>query len=439
MKKNLLFFICFLCLKNISFSQGWVGDGGNEINTVNSSGALSPIKVGIGTNAPTTQFHTTGSVRFQGLGTNNTQTHVVVGDANGNLFYRDLSTIVSSNAWLINGNTLTGSEFIGSINNLNFNVRTNNVQRMVFGSNGNIAVNSTDLTPALFSVYNNNEDFHYYASGSSPSYVLSQKTFRESATGGSTSPYGTLGLATRNGAYGEYASPGDLVLVNYNQNAIIFATQARQTITDPANYTDEKMRITGTGFIGVHTHTPTAILDVALPLDHSGDVRFENLPSGSGNILVIDANGYIKVSSQTAISSLRTTKDVSDEVNILKAQIQELQMQIQDLKKVITAVSSPSIIKDNSNINSVNSYLGQNIPNPSTNTTQIPFSIAEPFTNAYLQITQLASGVILKDFPLSKGQSTVNVSTSNLSAGSYYYSLIVNGKLIATKQMIVGK
>ncbi|WP_431212101.1 hypothetical protein ACQ86N_41145 [Puia sp. P3] len=52
--------------------------------------------VGIGTASPAAQLHTTGSVRFAGLTNDNTQTRVLVSDANGNLFYRVLNT------WAVN-------------------------------------------------------------------------------------------------------------------------------------------------------------------------------------------------------------------------------------------------------------------------------------------------------------------------------------------------
>jgi hypothetical protein len=49
--------------------------------------------IGIGIGSPTAQWHTTGSVRFQGLSTNNTLTKILAGDANGNLSWRDVSTL----------------------------------------------------------------------------------------------------------------------------------------------------------------------------------------------------------------------------------------------------------------------------------------------------------------------------------------------------------
>jgi uncharacterized coiled-coil protein SlyX len=47
---------------------------------------------GIGTNAPTAQLHTTGTVRFGGLTNNNSLTRILVCDATGNLYYKEGSS-----------------------------------------------------------------------------------------------------------------------------------------------------------------------------------------------------------------------------------------------------------------------------------------------------------------------------------------------------------
>lgn len=52
--------------------------------------------VGIGTGSPTAQLHTTGSVRFAGLTQDNTQTLVLVSDANGNLYYRSAASLAAA-------------------------------------------------------------------------------------------------------------------------------------------------------------------------------------------------------------------------------------------------------------------------------------------------------------------------------------------------------
>jgi len=52
--------------------------------------------MGIGTTAPGAQLHTTGTVRFAGLTGDNTQTRVLVSDVNGNLYYRDASSLAGN-------------------------------------------------------------------------------------------------------------------------------------------------------------------------------------------------------------------------------------------------------------------------------------------------------------------------------------------------------
>jgi hypothetical protein len=63
----------------------------NPSLTVTTSG-----RVGIGVMMPAAQLHTTGTVRFAGLTNDNTLTRVLVSDVNGNLSYRDASSLAMS-------------------------------------------------------------------------------------------------------------------------------------------------------------------------------------------------------------------------------------------------------------------------------------------------------------------------------------------------------
>jgi hypothetical protein len=71
--------------KNLSFYTGVT-----DIEAIRITDAQN---VGVGTSAPSAQFHTTGTVRFAGLTNDNSQARVVVCDANGNLYYRDASSL----------------------------------------------------------------------------------------------------------------------------------------------------------------------------------------------------------------------------------------------------------------------------------------------------------------------------------------------------------
>ena len=68
------------------------GDNGTG-NALQVTGNMNATgAVGIGVTTPTAQLHTTGTVRFTGLSNDNTQTNVLVSDANGYVYYRNASS-----------------------------------------------------------------------------------------------------------------------------------------------------------------------------------------------------------------------------------------------------------------------------------------------------------------------------------------------------------
>ena len=120
------------------------------------------------------------------------------------------------------------------------------------------------------------------------------------------------------------------------------------------------------------------------------------------------------------------------------AKINDLQKQIDELKQMIIANSS-SNSSSSSNISLSNASLEQNVPNPFTNATTINYVLPQKFTTAQILIVD-KNGKSLKQVNLSgAGKGSVNVDASMLSSGAYSYSLIIDGKIIATKQMVSAK
>lgn len=102
-----------------------------------------------------------------------------------------------------------------------------------------------------------------------------------------------------------------------------------------------------------------------------------------------------------------------------------------------TAINNGAIENHISKIPSAaGTSLEQNQPNPFNSTTTIRYTIPRG-SNAQLKIFN-ASGVLVKNFTANEsGQATVNAG--ELSAGTYTYSLIVNGQLAASKKMVLLK
>ncbi len=90
---------------------------GNNIYNKNSG------NIGIGTAAPTAQLHTTGSVRFQGIGTNTTNTKLLTTDDLGNLTTRLFSNLLAGNAVTsLNGLTNSAQTFTTGATGTDFNI-----------------------------------------------------------------------------------------------------------------------------------------------------------------------------------------------------------------------------------------------------------------------------------------------------------------------------
>lgn len=104
----------------------------------------------------------------------------------------------------------------------------------------------------------------------------------------------------------------------------------------------------------------------------------------------------------------------------------------------LSANQSQSQLKastQNTDLN-VRSRLDQNVPNPSTGSTTIGYYIPTATGSAYINFFT-SSGVLLRSFKLdAKGSGTIHIKAGELAAGTYQYALIIDGKVIDTKQMV---
>jgi hypothetical protein len=132
-----------------------------------------------------------------------------------------------------------------------------------------------------------------------------------------------------------------------------------------------------------------------------------------------------------AVQELSKTNDAKD------AKIEDLQKQIDELKAMIISGNQSAVSGEQLTLIS-SASLEQNIPNPFTNSTTINYTLPQKFTSAQIVITN-KSGKALKAINISGRKGTVKIDASTLTSGAYQYSLIVDGKLIATRQMISSK
>lgn len=123
-------------------------------------------------------------------------------------------------------------------------------------------------------------------------------------------------------------------------------------------------------------------------------------------------------------------------IPLLIQSINELQIKINSLLKGEVRKNPVITSKVNEIENNVQAVLFQNRPNPFIERTEIYFSLPDNTQNANICIFDM-SGKMLKQIPVIPGMQSITINGYELSAGMYLYSLIIGGKEVNTKRMIL--
>jgi flagellar hook assembly protein FlgD len=123
---------------------------------------------------------------------------------------------------------------------------------------------------------------------------------------------------------------------------------------------------------------------------------------------------------------VKAVQELSQKNEALEAQVAELRQMIMDIKNG----------RDNT-VTSIWGTLEQNMPNPVRGTTIIRYSVPANAASARLDLTN-AKGQVVKTVSLGgRGTGQVNLSLQTLAAGTYHYTLYVDGKQVATKRLVI--
>lgn len=427
-RKAMLMALCGMLTTFAASAQGWIADAtGQRLYAVNDSLKFGSLFVGIGTNAPSAQLHTTGTVRFAGITQNNTFNRLLVQDTSGRLFWRDAASLGSGSGWLLTGNAGTNpaTNFLGTRDTARLVFRTNNTEKATILSNGYVGIGVSQAARMLHVHNASTADNNALFSGRAPSTYFSLSPTLPGSQPSYPSPIARIGLATGLADFVTSGQAGDFVIHNITSGgSLIFGVGVDPTGSNGL----ERARLDASGNFGINTFSPSAKLHV------NGDVRFENLPSGSGRILVIDDNGSIYRSSTSAQRSTETAgADVAalqQEVNALKQTLAEVQAQLAAIKSGSLQVAANT---------SGESYVLGNAPNPFNGSTTIKYAYPRSAANAYLTVSDL-NGKQIKRYDLKANNSnSVTLTLDGVNAGTYIYSLEVDGRIVESKKMVYTK
>ena len=118
--------------------------------------------------------------------------------------------------------------------------------------------------------------------------------------------------------------------------------------------------------------------------------------------------------------------------------IDSLKTEMANLKEQVSSNNSLGLGNNNSTTLYTRNVLNQNSPNPFNESTEVKFSIDEQnFRNASIVIFDM-NGLLIKKYDIQKsGEGSVKINGSELKAGMYIYTLIVNQREVDSKRMIL--
>lgn len=182
---------------------------------------------------------------------------------------------------------------------------------------------------------------------------------------------------------------------------------------------------------------------------------YKNTPEDRLEILVEEGKnnfGVIAQELKEVVPELVKFNEESElyEVNyiglipILVEAIQEQQAMIENLQSEVQALNNDGNLKSASittaideSLHNVENALKQNSPNPFHESTEIFFSLSEGTQNAVINVYNM-SGTQLKSIELhQRGEGRIVINGGEFDAGMYMYAMIADGRVIATKQMIL--
>jgi hypothetical protein len=88
-------------------------------------------------------------------------------------------------------------------------------------------------------------------------------------------------------------------------------------------------------------------------------------------------------------------------------------------------------------INEINPLKVSDIyPNPADNAAFLNYNIISVFTNAEIRVIDLLGNKV-QIIPVYEKEGRIKISTENLTSGIYFYSVLIDGKTVFTKKLVV--
>ncbi|MDR3678465.1 MAG: hypothetical protein P4L41_00775 [Flavipsychrobacter sp.] len=198
-------------------------------------------------------------------------------------------------------------------------------------------------------------------------------------------------------------------------------TNAEPVVIKTNNIQRAVIQGSGNGNMGIATATPTTTLhlNAVAPKGVPSGLRLEQLPAGTGNILVIDSAGYVyKAKSQTALAETR-----DNELANMQDKITQMQQQINTLQASMAA----SITKNGSSLSLS--------PNPTSGQVTAVYTISGSVSNAEISITDNMGKTILMQPVTGNSGSIILDIPGNVVSNQLLCTLFADGRVVASQKL----
>ena len=232
---------------------------------------------------------------------------------------------------------------------------------------------------------------------------------------------------------GETRVVGDLTATNMyttsdirlkNNVSDISDSQSVSTLDKLMNVNVIKYNLKDEAF-GTNGGEKTEKLEKATSLLHFG-VSAQELKEIYPNLVKEGQDGYLAV-------------NYTELVPVLIRSIQELKQELDNVKGSGESRMTRSVSYGDDEFQpSAKNILYQNSPNPFKEQTTIRFNLVDNARDASICIFDM-TGKMLKKLPISAGATSVSINGWELGEGMFLYTLIVNGREVDTKRMIITK
>jgi len=154
---------------------------------------------------------------------------------------------------------------------------------------------------------------------------------------------------------------------------------------------------------------------------------------------IVSEKEYLKI-YDTGIKYILVNA-IQEQQEIIKTQDEKIATLEDRLVKIETLLSSQDtdINQQSIQLDGRGAYLEQNQPNPFNSNTLIRYNVPADVKDAIVNVFDVNGQLIHSEVITRKGLGEVQLKSGTVAAGTYSYSLVIDGQVIDTKRMVIVK